>query len=67
VKDRFELALFGLRNLTTGQQPDVPNKQSYSYSRHSVRRLRSLLLERRAVEPVVEVQPRLAAARLPVI
>ena len=66
VKDRFELALFGLRNLTAGQQPAVPDRQSYNYSRHSVRGLRSLLLERRAVQPVVEVQPRLSAARSPI-
>ncbi|MGA2195188.1 MAG: response regulator transcription factor [Bryobacteraceae bacterium] len=65
VKDRFELALFGLRNLTTGQHPAAPSRQSYS--RHSARGLHSLLLERRAVEPVVEGQPRLAAARSPVI
>ena len=65
VKDRFELALFGLRNLTTGQQPPAPSRQSYS--RHSVRGLRSLLLGKQAAEPVVEVQPRLAAARMPVI
>ena len=64
VKDRFELALFGLRNLTTGQQPAAPDGQSYS--RHSVRGLRSLLLERRPA-PALELQPRLAAARPPVI
>ena len=64
VKDRFELALFGLRNLTTGQQPAAPNGQSYG--RHSVRGLRSLLLERRPA-PALELQPRLAAARSPVI
>jgi DNA-binding NarL/FixJ family response regulator len=63
VKDRFELALFGLRNLTTGQQPPAPNGQSYG--RRSVRGLRSLLLERRA-EPSVEVHPRLAPVRSPV-
>ncbi len=63
VKDRFELALFGLRNLTTGQQPVAPNGQSYS--RRSVRGLRSLLMERRAA-PAVEVPPRLSAARSPI-
>ena len=63
VKDRFELALFGLRNLTAGQQPAAPGGQSYS--RHAVRGLRSLLMTRRA-EPVVEVQPRLSAARSPI-
>ena len=65
MKDRFELALFGLRNLTTGQHPAVPGRESYS--RHSLRGLRSLLLERRTVEPAAEVQPRFAAVRLPVI
>jgi DNA-binding NarL/FixJ family response regulator len=64
VKDRFELALFGLRNLTTGLRPAAPLGQSYS--RYAVRGLRSLLMERRAVEPVGEVQPRLVAARLPI-
>jgi DNA-binding NarL/FixJ family response regulator len=63
VKDRFELALFGLRNLTTGQQPAAPSGQSYG--RRSVRGLRSLLMTRREA-PVVEVQPRLAAARSPI-
>ena len=65
VKDRFELALFGLRNLTAGQEPVVQGGQSYS--RHSVRGLRSLLLGRRTPEPVMDVQTRLAVERLPVI
>lgn len=63
VKDRFELALFGLRNLTTGQQPAAPKEQSYG--RRAVRGLRSLLLERRAVPP--EPQSPLAAARSSIV
>jgi len=60
VKDRFELALFGLRNLTTGEQPPASNGQTYS--RRSVRGLRSLLMERRP-EPGREVDPHLAPVR----
>jgi DNA-binding NarL/FixJ family response regulator len=62
VKDRFELALFALRNLTTGQQVAVPNEQG-----GSGRSVRWPLTEGRTVEPAVEVQPRLVAARLPII
>jgi DNA-binding NarL/FixJ family response regulator len=64
VKDRFELALFGLRNLTTGQQaPTAADGQTYS--RRSVRGLRSLLLERRG-EQTTEVHPRLSPVRSPI-
>jgi two-component system, NarL family, nitrate/nitrite response regulator NarL len=48
VKDRFELALFGLKNLTTGQLP-VGEKGSRV---HSMPGLRSLVLER--PEPKLE-------------
>jgi len=60
VKDRFELALFGLRNLTTGEHPPSANGQQYS--RRSVRGLRSLLMERRS-EPAREVETRLSPIR----
>jgi DNA-binding NarL/FixJ family response regulator len=42
VKDRFELALFGLKNLTTGQSPAGDNAQFAN----SVPALRSLVIER---------------------
>jgi len=63
VKDRFELALYGLKNLTTGQHPANPDGQSYE--RRSVRGLRSLLLGRRA-DPAADVHPRLSAVRSPI-
>ena len=46
VKDRFELALFGLKNLTTGQLPVGEKGQ-----RQSMPGLRSLVLERPAQQP----------------
>jgi hypothetical protein len=49
VKDRFELALFGLKNLTTGQLPVGEKGQ-----RGAMPGLRSLVLDRPSerVEPV---------------
>ena len=64
VKDRFELALFGLRNLTTGQQPEAAPGESRT--RRSVRGLRSLLMGRRP-DPEPEMRPRLDPRRMPVI
>jgi two-component system nitrate/nitrite response regulator NarP len=46
VKDRFELALFGLKNLTTGQLPTVEKGR-----RAAMPGLRSLVLERPAERP----------------
>src|SRR5579883_730338 len=46
VKDRFELALFGLKNLTTGQLP-----AGEKGARSGVPGLRSLVLERRVETP----------------
>ncbi len=46
VKDRFELALFGLKNLTTGQLPAGERG-----ARSGVPGLRSLVLERRVETP----------------
>ena len=63
VKDRFELALFGLKNLTTGDQRPAPSGESFG--QRSVRGLRSLLMERRA-EPVHEVESHLTPARSPI-
>jgi DNA-binding NarL/FixJ family response regulator len=63
VKDRFELALFGLRNLTTGDHPPVSTGETYT--RRSVRGLRSLLMTRRS-EAVPALDRPLAHARLPV-
>lgn len=48
VKDRFELALFGLKNLTTGQLPGAENGR-----RAAIPGLRSLVLER----PVDHIEP----------
>jgi DNA-binding NarL/FixJ family response regulator len=63
VKDRFELALFGLKNLTTGDQRPEPSGESFG--QRSVRGLRSLLMERRP-EPVHEVEAHLTPARSPI-
>jgi hypothetical protein len=60
VKDRFELALFGLKNLTTGQIP-VGDK---GYRPSAMPGLRSLVLERRAERP--EAPARFAAPLRPV-
>jgi two-component system, NarL family, nitrate/nitrite response regulator NarL len=46
VKDRFELALFGLKNLTTGQLP--LNEKGHRAGASTVPGLRSLVLERPA-------------------
>ncbi len=46
VKDRFELALFGLKNLTTGQLPVGEKGQRANAS--AMPGLRSLVLERPA-------------------
>ena len=46
VKDRFELALFGLKNLTTGQLPSTDKG-----ARSAMPGLRSLVLERPADRP----------------
>lgn len=52
VKDRFELALFGLKNLTTGQ---LPEKNSRVPS--AMPGLRSLVLERPADNPANRLEP----------
>jgi two-component system response regulator DesR len=49
VKDRFELALFGLKNLTTGQLP--LNEKGQRAGASVVPGLRSLVLERPAERP----------------
>ena len=48
VKDRFELALFGLKNLTTGQLP--VNEKGQRTGTSSMPGLRSLVLERSPAE-----------------
>jgi two-component system nitrate/nitrite response regulator NarL len=55
VKDRFELALFGLKNLTTGQLPVGEKGQRFVPAMPG---LRSLVLDRSADEPRVQPQPR---------
>jgi len=47
VKDRFELALFGLKNLTTGQLPPVEKGGRAA----AMPGLRSLVLEKPADRP----------------
>ena len=64
VKDRFELALFALRNLTTGQQPAASNKQDHIWRR--VHEHCSQLMERRPVPRVLAAQSRVLAGRLPI-
>lgn len=54
VKDRFELALFGLKNLTTGQ---LPEQHELRGGKHPVRGLRSLLLGRAKPAEVPERCP----------
>lgn len=61
VKDRFELALFGLKNLTTGQG-QVPEKAA---GNEKVPGLRSLVLENASGKPAAP-QPVLEFRRLPV-
>jgi len=61
VKDRFELALFGLKNLSMGQGP-LPEKQRTSVS-GQVQGLRSLVLERPADRIEPQPQPRYVAVR----
>jgi len=60
VKDRFELALFGLKNLTTGQLP-----AGEKGSRAAIPGLRSLVLERRMETP--EPPTRFATPMRPVV
>jgi len=55
VKDRFELALFGLKNLTTGQLP--VNEKGQRVGASAMPGLRSLVLERPSVEPRNESAP----------
>ena len=54
VKDRFELALFGLKNLTTGQLP--VNSRGERIGAAAMPGLRSLVMEQRT-EPRTEPQP----------
>ena len=63
VKDRFELALFGLKNLTTGQLPVGEKGQRASAS--SMPGLRSLVLERRS-EPNIQESTRFTPPSRPV-
>ena len=63
VKDRFELALFGLKNLTTGQLPVGEKGQRASAS--SMPGLRSLVLERRP-EPNIQESTRFTPPSRPV-
>ena len=62
VKDRFELALFGLKNLTTGQYP--VGEKGLRAGAGAMPGLRSLVLERPAER--VEAQKRLPIPLLPV-
>jgi DNA-binding NarL/FixJ family response regulator len=55
VKDRFELALFGLKNLTTGQLPVGEKGQPFVPA--TMPGLRSLVLDRTAEQPRVQPQP----------
>jgi DNA-binding CsgD family transcriptional regulator len=55
VKDRFELALFGLKNLTTGQLPVGVNGQRLGPS--AMPALRSLVLDRPLELPGVQQEP----------
>src|ERR1700688_762877 len=55
VKDRFELALFGLKNLTTGQLPVGEKGQRAGAS--SMPGLRSLVLERPSEQQRVQQEP----------
>ena len=55
VKDRFELALFGLKNLTTGQLPVGEKGQRLGAS--AMPGLRSLVLDRPLEQPRVQQEP----------
>ena len=55
VKDRFELALFGLKNLTTGQLPLGEHGQRFVPT--AMPGLRSLVLDRPFDQPRVQDQP----------
>ena len=55
VKDRFELALFGLKNLTTGQLPVGEKGQRLGAS--AMPGLRSLVLERPLEQQRVQQEP----------
>ena len=55
VKDRFELALFGLKNLTTGQLPVGEKGQRLGAS--AMPGLRSLVLDRPVEQPRVQQEP----------
>ncbi len=55
VKDRFELALFGLKNLTTGQLPVGEKGQRLGAS--AMPGLRSLVLDRPAEQQRVQQEP----------
>jgi DNA-binding NarL/FixJ family response regulator len=55
VKDRFELALFGLKNLTTGQLPVGEKGQRLGAS--AMPGLRSLVLDRPLEPPRVQQEP----------
>ena len=61
VKDRFELALFGLKNLTTGQLP--VNEKGQRVGASAMPGLRSLVLERPSTEPRNEPARYISPAR----
>src|SRR5579862_2965168 len=63
VKDRFELALFGLKNLTTGQLP--VNEKGQRIGASSMPGLRSLVLERPSIEPRAEAPTRFPSPMRP--
>ena len=64
VKDRFELALFGLKNLTPGQLPLADKGHRAGVS--PVPGLRSLVLERAAAAPSPQPETRFATPLRPV-
>jgi DNA-binding NarL/FixJ family response regulator len=63
VKDRFELALFGLKNLTTGQLP--VGEKGQRLSANAMPGLRSLVLDRPMQLPRVPHEPQHFGAPLP--
>jgi DNA-binding NarL/FixJ family response regulator len=63
VKDRFELALFGLKNLTTGQLPVGEKSQRHGAS--GMPSLRSLVLDLPIQQPRVPHEPQHFGPRLP--
>jgi hypothetical protein len=65
VKDRFELALFGLKNLTTGQLP--VNEKGQRVGASAMPGLRSLVLERPSVEPRSEAPARFPNPMRPLV